>query len=85
MLHEFLKTIQDDDVQSLLEIACTLRISQTMALQVVDDLTRKGYLQEMSVDCGTPHKGCSDCSVGSKCQRLSRHWFLTEKGRAAIS
>ena len=85
MLHEFLKTIRDGEVQSLLEISHTLRISPTMALQMADDLTRKGYLQEMGVDCDTPQAGCSDCPVGSNCQVLTRHWFLTEKGKAAIS
>jgi hypothetical protein len=85
MLHDFLKTIRDGEVQSLLEISRSLRISPTMALQMADDLSRKGYLQEMGVDCGTPQSGCSDCPAGSNCQVMTRHWFLTEKGRAAIS
>ena len=85
MLHEFLKTIRDGEVQSLLEVSRTLKISPAMALQMAGELTRKGYLQEMGVDCDTPQASCSDCPVGSNCQVLTRHWFLTEKGRAAIS
>jgi hypothetical protein len=36
MLHDFLKTIRDGEVQSLLEISRSLRISPTMALQMGD-------------------------------------------------
>jgi DNA-binding Lrp family transcriptional regulator len=85
MLHEFLKTIRDGEVQSLLEIARALRISPAIALQLADDLARRGYLQEIGADYDTPQVGCVDCPAGSNCQALTRHWFLTEKGRAAVS
>jgi hypothetical protein len=85
MLHEFLKTIRKGEVQSLLQIAHALRISPAMALQMADDLTHRGYLQEMGVDCAMPQVGCSDCPVGSNCRVLPRHWFLTEKGKAAAT
>jgi hypothetical protein len=85
MLHEFLKEIQDGEVHSLLEIASALRISPAMVLQMADDLARRGYLQEMCGDYATPQVGCGDCPAGSNCQVLTRHWFLTEKGRAANS
>jgi hypothetical protein len=85
MLHRFLETIQAGDVQNLLEIARTLRISPAMALQMAGELARKGYLQELGADCGTPQAGCSDCPAESNCQTLPRHWFLTEKGKAAVS
>lgn len=84
MLHEFLKTIRDGEVQSLLEISRSLQISPAMALQMADDLTRKGYLQELGADCDTPQTACLDCPAGSNCQVMTRHWFLTEKGKAAI-
>ena len=83
MLHDFLKMIGAGGVQSLLEISRALRIPPAMAVQMADDLTRRGYLQEMGGDCGTSHAGCSDCSGGSTCQ-VSRNWFLTEKGKAAL-
>ena len=84
MLHRFLKTIWDGEVQSLLEIARTLDISQEMVLQIAKELTNKGYLQEIGADCNEPPKGCSDCPVNASCQTPVRHWFLTEKGRAAV-
>ena len=85
MLHRFLETIQAGEVQSLLEIARTMDISPDMVLQMAKELTNKGYLQEIGADCEEPQKGCSDCPVNSACQVIVRHWFLTEKGRAAVS
>lgn len=84
MLYKFLKTIRDGEVQSMQEISRSLQISPAMALQMADDLTRKGYLQELGSDCGTPQEPCSDCTAGSNCQAPVRHWFLTEKGKTVI-
>lgn len=84
MLHQFLETIWDGDVQSLLEIAHKLNISQEMVVQIAEDLTRKGYLQEIGADCNTHSEGCPDCPVNSRCQPSAKHWFLTEKGRLAV-
>ena len=85
MLHRFLETIWAGDVQSLLEIAHRLDISSEMVLQIAKELTNKGYLQEIGADCNEPQMGCSDCPVGGSCQAPVRHWFLTDKGRAAVS
>jgi DNA-binding Lrp family transcriptional regulator len=84
MLHRFLETIQAGEVQNLMEIARTLAISPDMVLRMAKELTNKGYLQEIGVDCEEPQKGCPDCSVNSNCQVIVRHWFLTEKGRAVV-
>jgi DNA-binding Lrp family transcriptional regulator len=85
MLHSFLDTIQAGDVQSLQEIAHKLDISPGMVLQMAKQLTDRGYLQEIGSDCGEPQPGCSDCAVTSSCQVAVRHWFLTEKGRSAVT
>ncbi|HMD89188.1 MAG TPA: hypothetical protein VKF38_08495 [Anaerolineaceae bacterium] len=85
MFRRFLETIQAGDVQSLLEIARKMDISQDMVLQIAIDLTNKGYLEEIGADCNEPQKGCSDCPVSNDCQAIVRHWFLTEKGRNAVS
>jgi DNA-binding Lrp family transcriptional regulator len=85
MLHRFLEAIQAGEVQSLLEIARTMDISPDMVLQIAKELTNKGYLQEIGTDCNVPQKGCSDCPANSACQVIVRHWFLTEKGRTAVS
>jgi len=85
MLHRFLETIQAGEVQSLQEIARSLNITPDMALRMAQDLTGRGYLQEFGSDCAEPQKGCPDCPVNSTCQVIVKHWFLTEKGKAAIS
>jgi len=85
MLYQFLKTIQAGDVQSLMEIARKLEISAEMVLKMAQELTYKGYLQEIGADCSEPQKGCSDCPVNGGCQVIVRHWCLTEKGRTAVS
>jgi len=85
MLQRFLETIRTGEVQSLLEIARSLDISADMVLQMADELTSKGYLQEFGADCQEAQKGCAECPVTSTCQGTARHWFLTEKGRSAVS
>jgi DNA-binding Lrp family transcriptional regulator len=85
MLHRFLDTIQAGDIQSLQEIARKLDISLVMVLQMAKELTDRGYLQEINSDCEQPEAGCPDCVVSSNCQIVVRHWFLTEKGRSALS
>jgi len=73
MLHQFLQAIWGGEVQSLLQIAGKLNISQEMVLQIAKDLTNKGYLQEIGSDCNTPQEGCPDCPVHSTCQGPVRH------------
>ncbi len=85
MLRRFLETIQAGDVQSLQEIARRLGISLEMVLQMAKELTGKGYLQEIGADCEEPQQGCADCPVSSGCHEVIRQWFLTEKGRSAVS
>ncbi len=83
MLHQFLKTMRDGDVQSLPEIARALGISPDMALHMAQELARTGYLEEVGAGCGESQPGCPDCPVNKTCQEIVRHWFLTAKGRAA--
>jgi hypothetical protein len=77
--------VQAGEVQGLLEIARKMDISADMALQMAKELTDMGYLQEMDADCQEPERRCSDCPVNNTCQVIVRHWFLTEKGRNAVS
>lgn len=85
MLHQFLQTIQTGEVQSLSEIARKMKISANMVLQIAQDLTNKGYLEEIKADCSEPQVGCSDCPAHSGCQVVTRSWMLTEKGKSAAS
>lgn len=85
MLQHFLQTIQHGEVQSLTEIAHVLGISADMTLRMVKELTTRGYLQEIGADCAGPQKACPECPVNDTCQVVTKRWFLTEKGRAAVA
>jgi DNA-binding Lrp family transcriptional regulator len=85
MLRRFLETIQAGDVQSLQDMARRLGISLEMVLQIARELTGKGYLQEIGSDCEEHHQGCSDCAANRACQVSVRHWFLTDKGKSAVT
>jgi hypothetical protein len=85
MLHQFLQTVQDGDLQSLLEIARSMNISPDMVLQIATELTKKGYLQEIDSDCNMDQNACPDCPVNTGCHAVTKHWFLTEKGMNAVS
>jgi hypothetical protein len=85
MLYRFLRTIHEGDVQSSMEVARILNISPDMTLQIARELASKGYLQETGADCDTPRMTCSDCPVSDGCHVTARYWFLTEKGRTALS
>jgi hypothetical protein len=90
MLQRFLRTMQTGEAQSLPEMAREMGLSPEMVLQILQDLTHKGYLLEIGADCAAPQGddfrgGCSDCPAHSSCQVNIRQWFLTEKGRAAVS
>ena len=85
MLHRFLEAIQAEDMQSLPELARKLDISTAMVLQIAQDLTRTGYLEEIGSDCAGPQPGCPDCAAAASCQIVTRHWFLTAKARSALS
>jgi len=85
MFYQFLRSVQIGNVHSLVEMARIMNISQDMALQMVMELTQKGYLQTIGGDCTTPEPNCSDCLAGSACQANNRGWHLTEKGKAAVT
>lgn len=84
MFYQFLEIVQNGQVQSLLEVAQKMSISPDMVLQIAKDLSNRGYLQEIGGDCNSSQNICSECPAGSACPSITRHWFLTEKGRTAI-
>jgi len=84
MLYKFLETIQSGKVQSLFEIAQSMGISPDMALHMAQELSRKGYLQEIGADCAIPQKTCPECPISNSCNVAVKHWFLTEKARQQL-
>jgi DNA-binding Lrp family transcriptional regulator len=85
MLQRFLSLVQAGEFQSLLEIARQMNVSVDMVRRMAAELTEKGYLEEIRLDCDEPAPGCSSCPIRGKCQTTGRQWVLTGKGKAAIS
>lgn len=90
MLQRMLSILQAGEAKSLPEMAHAMQLSQGMVLQILQDLTRKGYLLEVSADCAAPESGdrrggCADCPAHRGCGVNIRQWFLTEKGQTAVS
>lgn len=86
MLQHFLQVINDQEAGNLTDLARRMQISPGMTLQIADDLSKKGYLEEISLDCEQPQQTpCADCGVRNMCKSINRYWILTPKGKKAIS
>ncbi len=84
MLYQFLSIIQSGEAQTLLEIARQMDITLAMVIQMADQLTHQGYLQEIGRDCTGHEEPCTDCLSSSSCQEIFRRWILTDKGKARV-
>ena len=85
MLHQLLKIIQTGKAHNLAEIALSMNISADMVLQIIQELTSKGYLQEINADCNESESACSDCPANNGCHKFVRQWLLTEKGKTTVA
>lgn len=85
MLQRFLESIESRDVQSIFEIARRLNVTPGMVVQMAEDLSKRGYLQEVSIDCSKQGAACEGCPARKGCLDISRSWMMNEKGRAALS
>jgi predicted ArsR family transcriptional regulator len=80
MLLEVLKTVAQGGVHSQRELARQLGISESLLVQMLEDLVRMGYLRPMAEGCDARCAACplaKTCAIGSP----TRVWALTEKGR----
>ena len=70
-------------IQSVDDLAQTLGVSPQLLRTMLDDLTRRGYLQPLVTGCTQP---CISCPLSGYCQLKARQniWSLTEKGRRAL-
>lgn len=80
MLSKIINIVRTGSILSLESIAAQVGISEEVARVVLDDLVRRGYLQEAKLEdsgCKTPCKGCSgSCRCHSK---RTKSWELTGK------
>ncbi|MHC1785100.1 MAG: hypothetical protein AB9891_20510 [Anaerolineaceae bacterium] len=79
MLAEILKKFQSGEILSSSEIAAQLGTTEELVFMMSEELTRKGYLEEI-FRC---HQSCTSCQEKSGCgsRFTGRVWMLTQKGQ----
>ncbi len=82
MLQTLLDLISTGQGKSQQELARALNVSETLVMQMTEQLGKQGYLIEAPSCAG----GCQACSLKSTCgaKRQLRVWTLTDKGRSAL-
>ena len=88
MLHKILKIMQENGIQSQVELARRLDVPPAMVAQILKTLVQSGYLEETNTDCMVPdgQSSCGDCAAASGCNPLHGQllWSLTPKGHKAV-
>jgi predicted ArsR family transcriptional regulator len=82
MLEKLLRLIAAGSTHSLSELANKLGVSEELLRQMIEDMTRMGYLRLVTGGCADHCAGCSlagICAVGS----AGQVWSLTDKGERA--
>ena len=82
MLHKLMKAVAEGQARSLGELAKHLGVCAGLVEQMLEDLSRQGYLRLASMECDS---GCAACASEATCNltQLVRTWVLTEKGNNA--
>jgi len=82
MLRELMRMMAEGQVGSEAELANRLGVSAGLVEQMLEDLTRKGYLNRFGDLCVA---GCKACPLSGRCggEPAIKGWILTEKGRKA--
>ncbi len=83
LLTKLLELLSTGGLQTMDEVARRLGISETLVVEMVEGLARRGYLAPLS-SCGP---ACDGCGLASVCELHGRPrprtLILTEKGRRA--
>jgi len=80
MLKRLLSLLGQGGVHSYADLARQLDVSEELLEQMLQDLTRMGYLRPVADGCETQCAGCplaKACTIGSP----TRVWTLTEKAQ----
>lgn len=86
--YDLLVLLSEGGIRSRAELARRLGIGEALLAMIADDLTRRGYLTAIAMDCST---GCKGCSLASACgqteglQKGAPLIALTDKGRRAAT
>ena len=83
MLERLLSLVGQGGVHRYADLACQLGVSEELLEQMLQDLTRMGYLRPVADGCEPRCSGCllaKSCAIGGS----TRVWALTEKGRRLV-
>jgi hypothetical protein len=87
MLKAILSAFRQKETKTLNEIALSLRVSVPMLVQMLEQLARQGYLQELSsCEGNNTSDSCKGCTDKGRCKIMpvQKIWSLTEKGRGVV-
>ncbi len=84
MLRKLLRLATSMGTARTSEIAHSLGVSPALAEQLLEDLTRKGYLESVVEGCSVP---CERCPLQAAClfRNQARLWVLTRKGEQLLA
>jgi len=79
MLDHLLRIMAQGGVNDYGDLACKLNVSAGLLDQMLEDLSRMGYLRALGEDCG---ETCEGCPLAAQCKvrGQGRVWVLTQKG-----
>ena len=79
MLDRLLRMVAQEGVNEYGDLACELNVSPDLLDQVLEDLSRMGYLRAWG---GEGKESCQGCPLAALCKPggQGRVWVLTEKG-----
>lgn len=85
MLRKAMHIVERLGTVQLSMIARELRISELLARQILDELTRLGYLHVVTTKDSVV--SCSDCPMRISCQHRmqAQIWMITNKGQQLLS
>jgi hypothetical protein len=79
VLVELLQRLVSEEIMTLEDLARRMEISPPLLEQMLQDLMRGGYIEDVASSCDT---GCTACQEHSVCALVQgkRIWRLTDKG-----
>lgn len=84
VLEILLRIVASKGTESSAELARRLGVSHTLMENMLDELTRQGYLKAVVGECSVP---CERCPMHAACLfgRQARIWALSGKGERLLS
>lgn len=89
MLYKVLQFLAGGNIKTPADLARELNVSPALIEQMTLQLTRQGYLQDVSPRC---FSGCDGCALKAACSLKTAEnpgtqpklWAITDKGLAAL-